>query len=172
MSTIEKKNILSSPKHFIREHLDEKFDSDNIDRTNDNDEIAIEEVHTVNDWEHADLGDEQRKQKFLRLMGAKKHINENRTDIKDTHDDVLSSEKKHSRSKIENETINRDLEKQFNECLQSKILHTHHEGLGFHADETSTNTSNSNDECHQELKRKFIPATTQTTSSITCQEKH
>lgn len=30
------------------------------------------EVHSANDWEHADLGDGERKQKFLRLMGAEK----------------------------------------------------------------------------------------------------
>ena len=29
------------------------------------------QVHTVNNWENADLGDDERKQKFLRLMGAK-----------------------------------------------------------------------------------------------------
>ena len=30
------------------------------------------QVHSANDWEHAKLGDEERKQKFLRLMGGKK----------------------------------------------------------------------------------------------------
>jgi hypothetical protein len=49
------------------------------------------------------------------------------------------------------------LEKQFNEGLQSKILHTHHEGLGFQGSET-TNSD-------QQMKTKFVPATTQTRSS-------
>jgi hypothetical protein len=57
---------------------------------------------------------------------------------------------------IEIETINRDLEKQFNESLQSKILYTHHEGLGFHG-----NASISSNEHHQQ----FVPATTETRSS-------
>jgi hypothetical protein len=61
---------------------------------------------------------------------------------------------------IENETINRELEKQFNEGLQSKILHTHHEGLGFYNNETST-PSISNDWHHQQLKETFVPTTTE-----------
>ena len=32
------------------------------------------EVHTANNWEKADLGDEDRKLKFLKLMGAAKVI--------------------------------------------------------------------------------------------------
>jgi len=66
---------------------------------------------------------------------------------------------------IENETINRELEKQFNEGLQSKILHTHHEGLGFLSSEPSTHSS-SDDWHHQQIKTKFVPATTKTGSSI------
>jgi hypothetical protein len=65
---------------------------------------------------------------------------------------------------IQNETINRELEKQFNEGLQSKILHTHHEGLGFLSSEPST-TSPSDDWHHQQMKTKFVPATTKTGSS-------
>lgn len=30
------------------------------------------QVKSANDWEHADLGDEARKGKFLKLMGAAK----------------------------------------------------------------------------------------------------
>ena len=29
-------------------------------------------MHSANDWEHADLGGNDRKHKFLRLMGASK----------------------------------------------------------------------------------------------------
>ena len=59
---------------------------------------------------------------------------------------------------IEYETIDRELEKQFNEGLQSKILHTHHEGLGFYNNE-ATSTSTFNDWHDQQYKTKFIPAT-------------
>jgi len=34
--------------------------------------VCLLQVHSANDWEHVDLGDEGRKSKFLRLMGAKK----------------------------------------------------------------------------------------------------
>lgn len=30
------------------------------------------QVKSANDWEHADLGDASRKEKFLKLMGAAK----------------------------------------------------------------------------------------------------
>ncbi|CAF0932172.1 unnamed protein product [Adineta steineri] len=161
MSTIDNKKALSSSKYPIREHHDDN--NDNIIETKDNiDEIIIEQVHTVNDWEHADLGDEQRKQKFLRLMGAKKRKDEGRIDTKDipntVHEDQFLLDKKHCRSKVENETIDRELEKQFNEGLQSKILHTHHEGLGFYENETANNASSSQDWHHQQITTKFVPA--------------
>ena len=38
---------------------------------------------------------------------------------------------------VEDEKIQRNLEKQFNEGLQSKIAHTHHGGLGFHGETPS-----------------------------------
>ncbi|CAF2775612.1 unnamed protein product [Rotaria sp. Silwood2] len=142
-----------SPKRSKKERQNEK----------DADDVPIEEVHTANDWENADLGDDQRKQKFLRLMGAKKHKDETQVDRQDSHgsnhDDDASSEKKHSRSKVENETIERELEKQFNEGLQSKITHTHHIGLGFHGDDSGS-ASNSADWHHQSTKAKFVPAKT------------
>lgn len=65
---------------------------------------------------------------------------------------------------VETETINRDLEKQFNESLQSKITHTHHIGLGFHGDNTSA--SSSNDWQHQLPKTKFVPAKTETGAAM------
>jgi hypothetical protein len=64
---------------------------------------------------------------------------------------------------VQDETIDRELEKQFNEGLQSKILHTHHEGLGFHGDECST-ISSSDDSHHQQMKTKFVSAVTETKS--------
>jgi hypothetical protein len=64
----------------------------------------------------------------------------------------------------ENETINRELEKQFNEGLQSKIAHTHHGGLGFHGDNSSA--SSSNDWQHQSTKAKFVPAKIEVGSSM------
>jgi len=42
-------------------------------------------VHSANDWENVDLGDEGRKSKFLRLMGANK---------KEHHGKIVIGEKK------------------------------------------------------------------------------
>jgi hypothetical protein len=64
----------------------------------------------------------------------------------------------------ETETINHELEKQFNEGLQSKIAHIHHGGLGFHGDTPSA--SSSDDWQHQSAKAKFVPAKTEVGSSI------
>jgi hypothetical protein len=65
---------------------------------------------------------------------------------------------------VETETINQELEKQFNEGLQSKIAHIHHGGLGFHGDNPSA--SSSNDWQHQPIKAKFVPAKTEVGSSL------
>lgn len=66
---------------------------------------------------------------------------------------------------VENETIERELEKQFNEGLQSKIIHRHHGGLGFHGD-TSGGASSSSDWKHESTKNKFVPAKTEDGSSL------
>jgi hypothetical protein len=65
---------------------------------------------------------------------------------------------------IDNEVINRELEKQFNESLQSKITHTHHGGLGFHGDGSSA--SSSSDWHNQTTKTQFVPAKTEVGSSL------
>ncbi|UJR10148.1 hypothetical protein I4U23_014365 [Adineta vaga] len=132
------------------------------------DDVPVEEVHTANNWENADLGDSQRKQKFLRLMGAKKRKDESEIDRQNSNeghqDEDVSPEKKHCRSKAETEIINRELEKQFNESLQSKITHTNHGGLGFHGE--SSGASSSNDWQHQLTKTKFVAAKTDEGASM------
>ena len=67
-------------------------------------------------------------------------------------------------SEAETESINRELEQQFNESLQSKINHTHHGGLGFHGD--STSASSSGDWQHQAPTTKFIAAKTDAGASV------
>ncbi len=64
----------------------------------------------------------------------------------------------------ETETIEQDLEKQFNEGLQSKIAHIHHGGLGFHGDNPSA--SSSGDWQHQPTKSTFVPAKEEVGSSM------
>ena len=60
---------------------------------------------------------------------------------------------------VENESINRELEKQFNEGLQSQILHTHYEGLGFHSNECQPPSTSDNPH-----RQSFVRATTETRS--------
>jgi len=67
-------------------------------------------------------------------------------------------------SEEETEQIARELEKQFNEGLQSKIAHIHHGGLGFHGDNPPS--SSTNDWQHQSTKTKFVPAKTEVGSSM------
>lgn len=62
----------------------------------------------------------------------------------------------HLVSEAENETINRELEKQFNESLQSKITHTRHGGLGFQG--STSSASSSNDWHDHSSKTAFVPA--------------
>ena len=64
-------------------------------------------------------------------------------------------------SATQNESIDRELEKQFNSCLQAQILHVHHEGFGFSGSDMPT----SPEAVQLETGRNFIRATTQTTPS-------
>nr|XP_022293644.1 small acidic protein-like [Crassostrea virginica] len=87
-------------------------------------------VHSANNWEGADLGDDNRKKKFLRLMGASKKDHHGKIIIGD-HDAV------HARSRDETVHIDEDLEDQFKQGLEHKMASGFkgHLGLGFHKDE-------------------------------------
>lgn len=43
--------------------------------------VAVPDVKSANDWEHADLGGEDKKAKFLRLMGAAKSQKKTKDDV-------------------------------------------------------------------------------------------
>ena len=157
-------------------------------RSSKEDDVPIEQVHTANNWEKADLGDNERKQKFLRLMGAKVRAIPSDQSVpmissrnakmvvklmKNWHRpmprspfqkrsiaDPVSCPRSLPKStflaflETDTETINRDLEKQFNESLQSKLMHTHHGGLGF-------SEGSSSHDWHQPSKKlTFVPAAT------------
>ncbi|KAK2180081.1 hypothetical protein NP493_457g05000 [Ridgeia piscesae] len=70
-------------------------------------------VHSSNDWEHADLGDDGRKQKFLKLMGAGKKEHHGQFVIGD-HEPTQSAESTNVK-KVEG-----DLEGQFLEGAEQK----------------------------------------------------
>lgn len=92
----------------------------------------IPEVHSANNWESADLGDDDRKSKFLRLMGAGKKEHKGRITIGD-HNPV------HAISRDDYKKIETDLEQQFEEGREHKLLEQQkkakHVGLGFRIDE-------------------------------------
>ncbi|XP_062918001.1 small acidic protein [Mobula hypostoma] len=78
-------------------------------------------------WESADLGDDERKLKFLRLMGAGKKDHSGRAhpgDHKSTS---------HFRTGDEDKKINEELEHQFHQSLDSQLSgrNRRHCGLGF-----------------------------------------
>lgn len=111
----------------------------------------IPEVHSANNWESADLGDDDRKSKFLRLMGAGKKEHKGKITIGD-HKPV------HGTSRDDYKKIETDLEQQFEEGREHKLLEQQkkakHVGLGFRIDgdqnekqeKTTTKSSTVNDE--------------------------
>lgn len=81
----------------------------------------------VSQWDSADLGSNERKQKFLRLMGASKKEHTGRL--------VIGEHKStsHLRTGQEDSRINRELESQFQQGLDDKLSgrNRRHCGLGF-----------------------------------------
>ncbi|XP_069596503.1 small acidic protein [Ranitomeya imitator] len=78
-------------------------------------------------WEEADLGNEERKQKFLRLMGAGKKEHTGRLVIGD------HKSTSHFRSGDEDRRMNDELEHQFQQSMDSTTSgrNRRHCGLGF-----------------------------------------
>ncbi|XP_004851543.1 small acidic protein isoform X1 [Heterocephalus glaber] len=78
-------------------------------------------------WEAADLGSEERKQKFLRLMGAGKKEHTGRLVIGD------HKSTSHFRTGEEDKKINEELESQYQQSMDSKLSgrYRRHCGLGF-----------------------------------------
>ncbi|XP_034031767.1 small acidic protein [Thalassophryne amazonica] len=78
-------------------------------------------------WASADLGSDERKQKFLRLMGAGKKEHTGRLVIGD------HKSTSHLRSGVEDKKINKELELQYHHGLDAKLSgrNRRHCGLGF-----------------------------------------
>ncbi|KAG2462168.1 SMAP protein, partial [Polypterus senegalus] len=83
-------------------------------------------------WEAADLGNDERKQKFLRLMGAGKKEHTGRIVIGD------HKSTSHFRTGEEDKKINTELEHQYQQGLDGKLSgrNRRHCGLGFSEPET------------------------------------
>uniref|UniRef100_A0A6I8NMS6 Small acidic protein n=1 Tax=Ornithorhynchus anatinus TaxID=9258 RepID=A0A6I8NMS6_ORNAN len=86
----------------------------------------ISELGSSN-WEAADLGNEERKQKFLRLMGAGKKEHTGRLVIGDHRSTS------HFRTGEEDKKMNEELESQYQQSMDSKLSgrYRRHCGLGF-----------------------------------------
>uniref|UniRef100_A0A1A7Z1J5 Small acidic protein n=1 Tax=Iconisemion striatum TaxID=60296 RepID=A0A1A7Z1J5_9TELE len=78
-------------------------------------------------WEAADLGSDERKQKFLRLMGASKKEHTGRLVIGD------HKSTSHFRTGQEDRKMNEDLEMQYHQSMDGKLSgrNRRHCGLGF-----------------------------------------
>jgi hypothetical protein len=109
-------------------------------------------------------GDEKRKLKFLKLMGAAKH--------KDSAASEEIVQHQHSRPTKEIKKIDEDLEKQFTESLTSKINRTNHVGLGFggasgFAPKPQSNTHKKfDDDDDKETQKKTDTPSTSTSTEV------
>ncbi|XP_064628536.1 small acidic protein-like [Lineus longissimus] len=103
---------------------DKRGEKRSVEKLQEGEQGKDENVHSANAWEQANLGDDDRKQKFLRLMGAGKKQHSGRFVIGDTktvHTKAVDSEKKV-----------REIEEQYNEGMEHKLVSPRHAGLGFH----------------------------------------
>lgn len=95
------------------------------------------QVHSANAWEAADLGDTDRKNKFLRLMGAGKKEHRGRFVIGD-------HEPAHTRPSKDTENLELNLEDQYQQSLAHRMAggRRGHIGLGFHDEDSSEGEGN------------------------------
>ncbi|XP_067947875.1 small acidic protein-like [Watersipora subatra] len=85
-------------------------------------------VTSANDWEHAELGDEARKEKFLKLMGAAKEDHKGK---------IVIGEHASKHKGDDPDQLNKSLEEQFQHGLDRKLTsgYKSHKGLGFSQEE-------------------------------------
>ncbi|XP_038047167.1 small acidic protein-like [Patiria miniata] len=88
---------------------------------------SMDPVHSANQWESADFGDNAQKEKFLRLMGGMKKQHTGRFVIGETNKDA------HSRTDGEMKKMEENLEHQYKVGLEKKLTgqSRRHIGLGF-----------------------------------------
>nr|XP_025863923.1 small acidic protein [Vulpes vulpes] len=107
-------------------------------------------------WEAADLGNEERKQKFLRLMGAGKKEHTGRLVIGD------HKSTSHFRTGEEDKKINEELESQYQQSMDSKLSgrYRRHCGLGFSEVEDHDGEGDvAGDDDDDVLKTRLAPGT-------------
>ncbi|XP_033730777.1 small acidic protein-like [Pecten maximus] len=114
-----------------------------------NENLDIKQVHSANSWEKVELGDDDRKKKFLRLMGAAKTQHQGRFIIGD-------QDKSHGRTTNDTEAMTSNLEKQFTGGLEHKFAGgpRSHIGLGFHGSDSKVKDSVEKSEDKGETKEE------------------
>ncbi|KAL3865479.1 hypothetical protein ACJMK2_029252 [Sinanodonta woodiana] len=134
-NTVRKRENMSASKKDCNQG---KSDTMTEDVQRNEDEIDPNKVHSPNSWETAELGDDERKKKFLRLMGAAKKEHHGRFVIGD-------QEPSHKRdSKWDDiKTIDSKLEEQYQLSLEHKMSggRKDHIGLGFHEEKKAEEVS-------------------------------
>ncbi|XP_059173787.1 small acidic protein-like [Physella acuta] len=95
----------------------------------DESKLLQQQVHSANSWETADLGDKDRNEKFLRLLGAAKKEHHGKIVIGDSHS-------LHRREKKEEQHLTEELTEQFEQSLEYRLVagKRGHLGLGYHTD--------------------------------------
>ncbi|CAG5129707.1 unnamed protein product [Candidula unifasciata] len=92
-----------------------------------------EQIHSANSWESADLGDKQRNEKFLRLMGASK---------KEHHGKIVIGDQKpvQKRERKDDKQLAEQLEEQFEHSIEHRLVggRRGHLGLGYHPESEKT----------------------------------
>ncbi|CAL1531902.1 unnamed protein product [Lymnaea stagnalis] len=114
------------------------------EKDGDNKETTLENVHSANSWETADLGDKQRNEKFLRLMGAAKKEHHGKIVIGD-HNPSLA----HKRGRREEQHLEDDLAEQYEQSLEHRLASGKrgHLGLGYRPEsESDPETKNEEEE--------------------------
>ncbi|CAH8526834.1 unnamed protein product [Schistosoma turkestanicum] len=90
------------------------------------DDFKPTDVRSPNDWEHVDLGSEDRNKKFLKLMGGNPvRDHKGKLVIGENIDNV------HGRNK-DTSVINKELENQYLQGLEKSMQPNRHHGLGCH----------------------------------------
>uniref|UniRef100_A0A914V1T1 Small acidic protein n=1 Tax=Plectus sambesii TaxID=2011161 RepID=A0A914V1T1_9BILA len=95
----------------------------------------VPDVHSANKWEEANLGDEQRKAKFLKLMGGAKKEHTGRFVCGEKSTDK-PHEDEHADTRKSDNKLEDKLEAQYKESMTNALKQRdkRHRGLGYHGD--------------------------------------
>ncbi|VEL35334.1 unnamed protein product [Protopolystoma xenopodis] len=114
--------IKSYSTKVIRKHSKSRLGNEDQMKKNRKHPHEISGTHSANSWEEADLGSNERKEKFLRLMGASSK-REHKGKI------VIGEYERNARATANTEIIIQNLEEQFKGGLKHAAYERKHCGL-------------------------------------------